>query len=192
MTIFGWLISACWATLATYWSISSVAAVRGIGNRWIWWREITLRLGFFALVVLVLQIEAATHVGPDAVPHVLNTNPLGGFSGFVLSSVGVGLAIGARVSLGSGWAAPASTTQQRELITNGPYAFVRHPLYGGLLLAMLGSAIGQSVLWLLPLIVYGPGFIRSARREESFLIDQFSERYRDYRKRTKMFVPFVV
>jgi len=77
------------------------------------------------------------------------------------------------------------------LVTTGPYARVRHPLYSGLLLAMLGSAIAQSLLWLLPLIVYGPLFILSARREESLLLGQFSESYRAYRSRTKMLLPFV-
>ncbi len=192
MTVFGWLISASWVILAGYWCISAAAAVRSIGSRWIWWREIALRLGFFALVVLGLQIKVATHVGPNAGLYILNASPLMGFSGFVLATLGVGLAIGARVCLGSGWVAPASNQEPRKLITNGPYAFVRHPMYGGLILAMLGSAIGQSVFWLLPLIVYGPAFILRARREDDLLIEQFSERYRDYMGRTKMFVPFVI
>lgn len=77
-------------------------------------------------------------------------------------------------------------------MTNGPYALVRHPLYGGLLLAMLGSALGQSVLWVLPLLVYWRGFVASARREERMLIAQYPDRYRDYMKRTRMFVPYVI
>jgi len=191
MTVFGWLIAASWATLVGYWFVSGAAAVRRMGSKWIWWREIALRLGFFAAVVLVLQIEAATHVLPTAALYVLNTNTLMGFAGFLLSVLGVGLAIAARVRLGSGWVAPTSSQDVSELITTGPFALVRHPLYGGLLLAMLGSAIGQSVLWALPLIVYGPGFVLSARREEDLLIARFSERYRGYMSRTKRFVPFL-
>ncbi len=179
--IFGWLIGACWATLVGYWCISGVAAVRGLGIKWIWWREITLRLGFFAAVMLALQIRGAT--------SVLNASPLLGLLGFLLTAVGVGLAIGARVSLGSGWGSSATSS---ALVTNGPYALVRHPLYGGLLLAMLGSALGQGVLWMLPLIVYWRGFVVSAQREEQLMIDQYSDRYRDYMRRTRMFIPFVI
>jgi protein-S-isoprenylcysteine O-methyltransferase Ste14 len=186
VTLAGWLISAVWAVLVGYWCISGFAAV---GSRWVWWREITLRLGFFASVVLILQVEAATQVLQTVGLYLLNTSPLLGIAGFVLSVMGVGLAIGARVSLGAGWI--ASDAQECELITTGPYAFVRHPLYGGLILAMLGSALGQSTLWLLPLIVYGPRFVAIARYEENLLIEQFSDRYRDYRRRTKMLVPFV-
>lgn len=191
MTIFGWLIAVCWATLVGYWCISGAAAVRRIGSQWIWWREIALRLGFFAAVVLLVQIEAAARLLPTAALYVLNTSTLLGFLGFLMCVLGVGLAIGARVSLGSGWVAPASSEVQHDLITKGLFAWVRHPLYGGLLLAMLGSAIGQSVLWVLPLIVYGPGFVLSARREEDFLIARFSEQYRSYMGRTKKFVPFL-
>jgi len=185
MTIFSWLISACWAVLVGFWLISGLAVV---GSRWVWWREITLRLGFFASVILVVQIEAAAQMLPMARGYLLNTGWVSGLSGFLLSILGVGLAIGARVSLGGHWAGSAPS----QLIVNGPYATVRHPLYGGLLLAMLGSAIGQSVLWLLPLIVYGPGFVLSARREEDVLLERFPDRYRQYMRDTKMFVPFLI
>ena len=191
VTVFGWLIAASWTALVGYWCVSGAAAVRSMGSKWIWWREIALRLGFFAAVVLVLQIEAATHLLPTAALYVLNTNTLMGFAGFLLAVLGVGLAIAARVRLGSGWVAPTLSQDVSELITTGPFALVRHPLYGGLLLAMLGSAIGQSVLWVLPLIVYGPGFVLSARHEEDLLIARFSERYRGYMSRTKRFVPFL-
>ena len=191
MTVFGWLISASWGVLVGYWCIAGAAAVRRIGSKWIWWREIALRLVFFAAIVLLLQIEAAAHVLPTSALYVLNASTLLGFSGFLLSALGVVLAIAARIRLGLGWAASATSQEAPELITNGPYALVRHPLYGGLLLAMVGSAIGQSVLWVLPLVVYGPGFLLSARREEELLVARFSERYRGYMGRTKRFLPFL-
>ena len=78
----------------------------------------------------------------------------------------------ARAHLEPGGLTAGSDRRIAGLITTGPYALVRHPLYGGLLLAVLGSAIGQSVLWLLPLIVYGPLFIISARREEKRLLEE--------------------
>jgi protein-S-isoprenylcysteine O-methyltransferase Ste14 len=176
--IFGWLISACWATLVGYWCISGLAAVRSAGIKWIWWREITLRLGFYSVLMLALQIRG-----------FFTASPLLALPGFLLTAAGVTLAIAARLSLGSEWVASATSSQ---LVTNGPYALVRHPLYGGLLLAMLGSALGQSVLWVLPLLMYWRGFVSSAQREEQLLLEQYSDRYRDYMRRTKMFVPFVI
>jgi protein-S-isoprenylcysteine O-methyltransferase Ste14 len=69
---------------------------------------------------------------------------------------------------------------------------VRHPLYSGLLLAIAGSAIGQSLFWLLPMLVYGPLFILTARREERSLLEQFPDSYRAYMQRTRMLLPFVL
>jgi protein-S-isoprenylcysteine O-methyltransferase Ste14 len=190
MTIYGWLIFVLWLTLVAYWVLSGGAARRSHGRRWLWWREIAIRLGFFALVVLAVRVAVIRNALPNA--QLFNTSVLTGVSGFLLSVLGIGLAILARAYLGRNWRMPLSNRDDPELVTTGPYAWVRHPIYGGMLVAMFGSAIGQSVLWLLPLIVYGPYFIRSARREEKHLIEQFPERYRAYVERTKMLLPFVV
>jgi protein-S-isoprenylcysteine O-methyltransferase Ste14 len=192
MTIYGWLIFALWLALVAYWSLATAAAMRSTGSRWLWWREIAIRLGFFALVVLVLQVAVPGRVLPRAGPYAVNSSMLTGLIGFVCTAFGTGLAILARACLGRSGAVPASGRRTPELVTTGPYALVRHPLYSGMLFAMLGSAIGQSVFWLLPLVVYGPYFILGARREEKRLIEQFPDRYRAYMKRTKMLVPFVL
>ena len=192
MTIYGWLIFALWLALVAYWSLSSAALMRSIGSRWLWWREIAIRLGFFALVMLVLQVAILGHVLPNAGPYAYNSSTLMGLIGFVCAGFGIGLAILARACLSRNGGGRASDRKNPELVTTGPYALVRHPLYSGMLFAMLGSAIGQSVLWLLPLMVYGPYFIRGARREEKLLIEQFPDGYRAYMKRTKMLLPFVL
>ena len=192
MTVYGWLILALWLTLVVYWVVSARAAKRSIGSRWLWWREIAIRLGIFALVMLTVRMAVLRHALPDEHLHALSKSLLMGLIGFLICVLGIGLAIVARAYLGRNWGMPMSRKESPELVMSGPYAFVRHPIYGGLLLAMVGSALGQSVLWLLPLIVYGPYFILSARREESLLTEQFAERYRSYMRRTKMLVPFVL
>ena len=192
MTIYGLLIFALWLALVAYWSLATRAVMRRIGSRWLWWREIAIRLGFFALVVLLLQLGVLGQVLTNAGPYAHNSSALMGLVGFVCTALGTGLAIGARACLGRKGSATASGGENPELITTGPYALVRHPLYSGMLLAMLGSAIGQSVLWLLPLIAYGPAFIQSARREEKLLLERFPDRYRAYKKRTKMLLPFLL
>jgi protein-S-isoprenylcysteine O-methyltransferase Ste14 len=106
--------------------------------------------------------------------------------------LGLGLAIFARINLGRNWGAPMSRKQEPELVTSGPYAVIRHPIYSGIMLAMLGSAMGQSAVWWLLLICYGAYFIYSARRKEEFMSAQFGEAYRAYRRRTRMLMPFVL
>lgn len=192
MTIYGWLIFPLWLTLVVYWSLATAAVMRGIGGRWNWWREIAVRLGVFALVVLALRVAVIGRVVPNEGPFAFNSSTLMGLVGFVCSLFGIGLAILARACLGRNRDTPVSNAESAGLITTGPYALVRHPLYGGLLLAILGSAIAQSSLWLLPLIVYGPYIIRAARREEKLLSERYPERYPAYMKRTKMLLPFVI
>jgi protein-S-isoprenylcysteine O-methyltransferase Ste14 len=192
MTIYGWLIFLLWLTLVAYWVMAARGVKRNIGSRWLWWREIAIRLGLFALVVLTVRIAAAARALPNARLYAPNTSTLMGLIGCVFVALGIGLAILARTSLGRNWGMPMSRKENRELVVSGPYSFVRHPIYGGMLLAMLGSAIGQSAFWVLPLVVYGPYFILCARREERHLVQEFGDDYRAYMRRTKMLLPFVL
>jgi protein-S-isoprenylcysteine O-methyltransferase Ste14 len=192
MTIYGRLIFALWLTLVMYWALSGRGVKRNISGGWISRREIGLRLGLLVLVLLALRISVVGRALSNARLYALNTSMLMGLIGFVFCLLGIGLAILARAYLGRNWGMPMSRKENPELVTTGPYAFVRHPIYTGVLLAMLGSAIGQSIFWLLPLILYGAYFIHSARREEKLLTEQFPEHYRAYMKRTKMLLPFVL
>jgi len=191
MTLYAWLVAALWLALIVYWARSAGALTRRTGSSWMWWREIAVRLGFFAFVVLVLQVAAAADALPNAALYTLNGGLVQGLAGVALCAAGIGLAILARAYLDRDRENSGPHDMSSAFVTTGPYARVRHPLYGGLLLAMLGSAVAQSLLWLLPLMVYGPLFFLSARREERLLLEQFSERYGAYRSRTKMLLPFV-
>jgi protein-S-isoprenylcysteine O-methyltransferase Ste14 len=82
--------------------------------------------------------------------------------------------------------------QGHELVTTGPYAYVRHPIYSGVLLAMFGSVLVMSLLWLVVLLLNGLQFIYAARREEQLMLKTFPNEYADYMKRTKMIIPFVM
>ena len=85
---------------------------------------------------------------------------------------------------------PMSRKANPDLVMTGPYAHVRHPIYSGILLAMLGSAIGASVFWVLPFALFGTYFFYSARREEAFMVSLFPQDYRDYMARSNMLLPW--
>jgi protein-S-isoprenylcysteine O-methyltransferase Ste14 len=191
MTTSSWVIVGLWLSLVAYWGLAARASWRSTGSRWIWWREIAVRLCGFALTVQALRGALLGNALPNERPAAFPTSGSLAFIGCACSALGIGLAIMARACLGGPRRSRARGEAPR-LITSGPYAFVRHPIYGGILLAMLGSALAQSILWLLPLIVYGPHFIRTARREEQLLLAAFPQRYPGYMKRTKMLVPFVL
>jgi protein-S-isoprenylcysteine O-methyltransferase Ste14 len=77
-------------------------------------------------------------------------------------------------------------------VTSGPYRLVRHPIYSGILVAGLGTAVALSWLWLAVFALAGIYFVYSASVEERYLAEQFPQQYPAYRRSTKMLVPFVL
>jgi protein-S-isoprenylcysteine O-methyltransferase Ste14 len=188
MTIYSGLINALWLVLFAYWMIAAVGAKRSVrtGLRS---KRNGLRLGVIMLMVIALRtvpvLRQSLH---NAQAHMAGSWVLGA-AGVVLCALGIALALWARVHLGRNWGMPMSAKENPELVTTGPYAFVRHPIYTGILLAMLGSTIGEDVFWVLPLVAFGGYFFYSAKREEELMIGQFPEQYPAYMRRTNMLVP---
>lgn len=186
-----WLIAASWLVFIAYWLISARSAKRNIGSR-LWKPQIGLRVGIIVCVVLVLQVPGLRHALWQARQYLDEGGPAVACAGAALCVLGMSFAIWARVYLGRNWGMPMSRKEDPELVTGGPYAYVRHPIYGGLLIAMLGSAIGGMIVWLIVVILCAVYFVYSARNEERLMREQFPEQYPAYMKRTKMFVPFVI
>jgi protein-S-isoprenylcysteine O-methyltransferase Ste14 len=192
MTIYNWLIVALWFLLVATWVASAGHAKLTIGGGRAWRREIALRLVILISVLLALRLLVLSYGLRNVGHYAVNRSPIMGLIGVAFCAAGVGLAVLARFYLGRNWGMPMSQKENPELVTTGPYAIVRHPIYMGMLLAMLGSAIGQSIFWMLPLVLCGPYFIYSARREEKLMAEQFPEQYPGYMKRTKMLLPYVL
>lgn len=113
-----------------------------------------------------------------------------GALGLAVTVAGVALACWSRHLLGRNWSGGVQIKHDHELIEDGPYRHVRHPIYTGLLLAVCGAAcrVGE-VRGLVALAVVGVSFWIKLRYEERFLIDQFGERYLAYMRRTRALVP---
>jgi protein-S-isoprenylcysteine O-methyltransferase Ste14 len=76
------------------------------------------------------------------------------------------------------------------LIRTGPYRTIRHPIYTGILLALLGTAVAVGeVRGLLALAIAWLSFYIKARREESFLTQEFGPGFAEHRRHTGMFLP---
>jgi protein-S-isoprenylcysteine O-methyltransferase Ste14 len=190
MTVYRWLIVALWLSLIVYWAVSAVGAKRSLGSRQTW-NEISLRLIVVALVLIVLGFPPVRHTFRDLQAYQTQSAVLG-IAGVVLCVAGVGLAVLARLYLGRNWGMPASRKENPELVTNGPYSYVRHPIYIGIILAMLGTTIGASAFWVVPLVLFGGYFVYCARREEKIMMAQFPAQYPAYTRRTWMLLPFAL
>lgn len=79
-----------------------------------------------------------------------------------------------------------------ELVTGGPYRLVRHPIYSGILLATVGTAVALNWRWLVIVALAGIYFVYSATVEERYLAEQFPDTYPAYKRSTKMLIPFVL
>jgi protein-S-isoprenylcysteine O-methyltransferase Ste14 len=106
--------------------------------------------------------------------------------------VGLIIAIYARAALGGNWSARVSLKENHELIQSGPYRVIRHPIYSGLLLMILGTALltGQMSAFI-ALVICFAGFWMKLRQEEA-LLKQHLPGYPEYMRRTKALVPFLL
>jgi protein-S-isoprenylcysteine O-methyltransferase Ste14 len=73
----------------------------------------------------------------------------------MLFVAGLGLAVWARIYLGRNWGMPMTQKDEPELVISGPYHLVRHPIYSGILLAMLGTSLTTNIYWLIAFAVMG-------------------------------------
>lgn len=113
-------------------------------------------------------------------------------AGVVVTAFGAAVAMWARLTLGANWSGTVTVKQDHELIRGGPYRFVRHPIYSGLLLAVLGTAIAVGeIRGLIALAAAFLGFWWKSRTEEGFMMELFGDRYAQYRREVKALIPFV-
>jgi protein-S-isoprenylcysteine O-methyltransferase Ste14 len=179
------LIGISWLVFVVYWFVSSFSAKRSVRRNW----------GFLAFriaiaIILIALIDSKTF-GNSGIVYS-NPNPLVGGIGVVLCMAGIAFAIWARVHIGKNWGMPMTKRVEPELVTSGPYTYVRHPIYTGILLAMFGTTLTLGVWWLIVFVLVGIYFVYSATQEEKFLTEQFPNQYPEYKKRTKMIIPFIL
>lgn len=115
-------------------------------------------------------------------------------SGSLLAVAGVGLVLRSRAELGPAWSFVPKADQGAGLVTTGPYRLVRHPIYLGLALLVMGEALAFASWPALMIVLFGivPTFAWRARAEEKLLRRTFGERYAVYQQRAKMLIPYVL
>ena len=127
-----------WAAFWLYWILAAFSMKKG---RIAWSRELRIRVVIVAVAILLARLGALGG-------HRVSTDPWLAAVGLVLFALGLGLAIWARLHIGRNWGTPMTQKDEPELVTSGPYRFVRHPIYSGILVASIGTAVALSWLWL--------------------------------------------
>jgi protein-S-isoprenylcysteine O-methyltransferase Ste14 len=122
---------------------------------------------------------------------VLPHRPLTYAVGLTLVMLGLAFTVWARLHLGRNWSGTVTLKEGHELIRSGPYAYVRHPIYTGLLVALLGSAVACGELRaMIGLSVVAGAFTRKLRIEERFMREIFPGQYPRYCAQVPALVPF--
>jgi protein-S-isoprenylcysteine O-methyltransferase Ste14 len=183
--MFGYVLIACWTALAAYWFVASFGVKKAAetqGTRSIF-RFRVMQVANFVLLAGVLPYRPFNLI----LWHSAGASLIGAVS----CSLGTVLAIWARKTLAANWSSSVTFKEHHELITHGPYRFVRHPIYTGLLLMMLGTALVLGRLdCLVALISRGVLYIFKMRREESVMREHFPNQYSAYQARTGALLPW--
>lgn len=145
---------------------------------------------FLAAIVL---LSAPNLPAPFLYQPILKQGYLTFFAGAAVTVAGLLFAVWAREHLGMNWSRSVTIKQGHELITSGPYAVVRHPIYTGILTGFLGSAMaeGQVRSLIAFLLVSGVLWVK-LRLEERWMREQFGPTYEAYSRRVAALVPYVL
>ena len=183
------IISGCWLVFVAIWVLGAVSTKRTV------YREShAQRLRYWVLLViayflLVYGRRLPYPLNLRIVPQVLPT----AWVAAVLCVIGLVFAFWARVTLGRNWSGVVTLKEGHELVERGPYRFVRHPIYTGILTMFFATALalGHLAGFAATLLMFASFWIK-LRDEEKLMLQQFPDRYADYRRRSKRIIPFVL
>jgi protein-S-isoprenylcysteine O-methyltransferase Ste14 len=110
--------------------------------------------------------------------------------GFALALIGLAIALWARIHLGQYWSDKVVLKVDHQLVRTGPYSYMRHPIYSGVLLAVLGTALVLGE-WrgLLAFVILLTNYAIKAKKEEQILAARFSEEFREHESRAGFLLP---
>jgi protein-S-isoprenylcysteine O-methyltransferase Ste14 len=193
MTVINQIILVGWISFVAYWFISARYTKKTV-KRPTWWGGTAVRTAIFILAFLVLRWSLFWHPFGHLISKfaAVVSSPVTRCAGATVFVLGMAFAVWARVHLGRNWGQPMTLREGHELVTTGPYAYVRHPIYTGIIFALFGTALAESVLLLVPFIALFIFYVLSAATEEKHMLRQFPDEYPKYKKRTKMLIPFVL
>ncbi len=183
------IISDCWILFAVIWLIAAFWTKRSVYQESRW-----QRLGYMIPILIggYLVFKGQRLSDPLAFRIIPHVDALA-WTGIALCIVGLAFCIWARFTLGQNWSGSVTLKGGHELITRGPYALVRHPIYTGLLtmfvatVLVLGHVAGIIAM---PLVFVSIWI--TLRHEEKLMLQKFPDQYAAYQRRVKRLIPFIL
>jgi protein-S-isoprenylcysteine O-methyltransferase Ste14 len=122
--------------------------------------------------------------------RLVSDNSVIALIGLFLTAGGLLFAVWARIALGANWSGTVTIKSGHNLIRRGPYRWIRHPIYTGLLASLVGTVLLQGeVRSFLGFALAWAALYRKAKREEKFLSEEFGEGFAEHTRQTGMFLP---
>jgi len=187
--VYRWLFPILWLAFIAFW-IAMARGGKAVAER----ESVYSRLSHYLPLAIAIYLLVAPHVPIAAlddrfVPLTLWPVRFGA----ALTFAGIAFAIWARVWIAGNWSSDVTLKRDHELIVDGPYRWVRHPIYIGILVALAGTglAVGE---WrsVLAVVLAGAAYWRKLTIEEAVMRRQFGEAYVRYAERVPALVPFLV
>jgi protein-S-isoprenylcysteine O-methyltransferase Ste14 len=187
MNFIGVVILTCWIILLSYWTICAFFQKETKEKPTLKSRMFYSSVLLFSYLLLLFSYKFLIF------NYVLiRTSLVINIVSVFLSLVGLIICIYSRKVLGSNWSREVLFKKNHELITRGPYRYVRHPIYLGLLMLFLGTALAIGNLGsILGFILLFFNFKQKYRDEEALMIKHFKGRYLAYMKKTRALIPFI-
>lgn len=188
------VVSVCWLIFILYWFISAWSIKRNqetsgwLGGNWY---PILYLIG--VLFMVNFRFLARFGIPRDKLatlllPHTLVLNIIV----VIFLIAGLVVAIAARRTLAGNWSGAVAFKEDHELITRGLYQYVRHPIYTGMLLMILGTALSLATLGAaIGFLIILVGVLLKLRQEEALLTQHFAQDYLSYKNRTRTLIPFI-
>ena len=180
-----------WLIVLSYWFISGLTTKKVKSQESVIKRFIFYWLPLIVAILLLGPGEWFGHtlVRENFVPH---TN-LNGTIGLVFCIFGAAIACWSRYKLGGNWSLSVQKKENHELIQNGLYKIVRHPIYTGFLLLFIGNAlIVGDYRAIIAVVIVFISFWFKLTKEEKILTESFGSQYIEYRNRTKALIPYIL
>jgi protein-S-isoprenylcysteine O-methyltransferase Ste14 len=182
------LIIDAWFVLLGVWLLAAITTKRAVKKQSDGSRILQTAL---VLVAYFLIFDPQTAVGFLGL-RFLPSSAAVSWMGVAITIAGLSIAIWAHFFIGRDWSSSVTVKQDHQLIRTGPYAVVRHPIYSGLLLALLGSAIELGeVRGLIAVALATISWRLKSLIEEQFMSQQFGAEYTSYKQHVKALVPFI-
>lgn len=180
--LFDVVIGLCWVTFLVVWLASAMFVKRTVERSFGWARLLVL--------VILFAFAGMSHWAPWLQRVMWPRTAAIGSAAASLTIAGLAVAVWARATLGGNWSGAIALKEGHELIQRGPYAHVRHPIYSGVLLMCLGTAVAAArPAGFVVLAVTAVLLVLKARDEEQLMIRHFPDAYPGYRERVKALIP---